>query len=1015
MEDDMGYERSPSHCLLSYEDLADSDHTAVEPTAPPSRSLSEHRAQEVLIAPLPSSSSNGKDLADHATVEPTATPSRSPSEPRAHPNLNNDSASRAPSCEEHPAPDVAHASSHEEHHHAPDAARAPPSIPIDMPPPARNLLDDSSDVWYWRALMLLCIWLHLHYHTPYRACTLILQVIRFIFVTLGLLTSDSDALVTLHTAMQRLQLRDNFEVKAMCIACSRLYDNNPEGNPLCSTCKTPLFKSTVVSKQPEAAQNAVPPSDNPTKVPSRANAKTAVPQLQTPYSILSTQLPDYDGNLWKTLPGPDGKLFFDNRPDREDPSELRIGVTLGFDGYQSRNLILCGLTPGPKELTADELQHFMKEYITDLLQLYNEGIILKTPLFPQGRRVRVILLAVCCDHPALCRMAGFGDHNTKEGFCSRCKIKHADLKTEADMTIGAFPLRNGDKHQRLGQEYLQQADTQARESFFKQHSTWYTELSRLPYFDAVRMTVIDPMYNILLGIVKTQWLDAWIHENAFRGRTSKVPRELDQIHEYLKTFEMPRWVARLPKDVGYPAGGSLTADEWKGMALNYCPAIVPLIWDEWQPLAEEAHKKKMKTWQKKEKARLRRIAMGKRRADDGDEPAAPKPKPRMHAQDADNFLSLASALKIILARSIDRADLPHARQLLQDYLLGFLKIHPTHVKPNFHFVTHIFEQIEDYGPVYGFWTFLTERLNKVLKSYATNNHNGGELEVTFFRAFSREVQLRCLLNELASFDVSADLTDQSNTTSGDQTAAQIARLLLKTDSDQRGTVAALAHPIAELEHDLSSRFSLDAGALHSLARERQHDLLVFYTCKYPLAPIVDITASTRPPNAHFLNVNIHVHNYVVLDGWCIFPSRGAGKYAPDSIIQANFANMRYVGEIFQILTYVQPGTPGGPNHILYVRWFSRLTDVDTSIWDPYPELEIGFWLHKSYLNPSQSGPPAFIPISDVVSQACRIGIKLNSVRRNDADSDIEDDIPEASVPLRTVWMTTGLSRDVCVV
>ncbi|KAH9948071.1 hypothetical protein B0H21DRAFT_690747, partial [Amylocystis lapponica] len=291
----------------------------------------------------------------------------------------------------------------------------------------------------------------------------------------------------------------------------------------------------------------------------------------------------------------------------------------------------------------------------------------------------------------------------------------------------AFPLRDGDEHRRLGQEYLQQADTQARESFFKQHSTRYTELSRLPYFDAVRMTVIDPMHNILLGIVKTQWLDAWIHENAFRGRTSKVPRELDQIHEYLKTFEMPRWVARLPKDVGYPAGGSLTADEWKGMALNYCPAIVPLIWDEWQPLAEEAHKKKMKTWQKKEKARLRRIAMGKRRADDGDEPAAPKPKPRMHAQDADNFLSLASALKIILAQCI------------------FI-IHPTHVKPNFHFVTHIFEQIEDYGPVYGFWTFLTERLNKVLKSYATNNHDGGELEVTFFRAFSREVRLRRLVS-----------------------------------------------------------------------------------------------------------------------------------------------------------------------------------------------------------------------------------------------------------------------------
>jgi hypothetical protein len=40
---------------------------------------------------------------------------------------------------------------------------------------------------------------------------------------------------------------------------------------------------------------------------------------------------------------------------------------------------------------------------------------------------------------------------------------------------------------------------------------------------------------------------------------------------------MPDWVARLPTQVGYPAGGSLTADEWKGLALVYCPLIVSLF------------------------------------------------------------------------------------------------------------------------------------------------------------------------------------------------------------------------------------------------------------------------------------------------------------------------------------------------------------------------------------------------------------------------------------------------------
>lgn len=37
---------------------------------------------------------------------------------------------------------------------------------------------------------------------------------------------------------------------------------------------------------------------------------------------------------------------------------------------------------------------------------------------------------------------------------------------------------------------------------------------------------------------------------------------------------MPSWVGRMPRDVGYPAGGSLSADEYKALALVYCPIVV---------------------------------------------------------------------------------------------------------------------------------------------------------------------------------------------------------------------------------------------------------------------------------------------------------------------------------------------------------------------------------------------------------------------------------------------------------
>ncbi|KAG2344684.1 hypothetical protein BDR05DRAFT_838504, partial [Suillus weaverae] len=75
--------------------------------------------------------------------------------------------------------------------------------------------------------------------------------------------------------------------------------------------------------------------------------------------------------------------------------------------YCPHNLLLYGITPGPKELNADELQFFMKNYIDDLLWLYDDGIFIKTESYPEGCHVRVILVVVCCDHPAMCKVCGF--------------------------------------------------------------------------------------------------------------------------------------------------------------------------------------------------------------------------------------------------------------------------------------------------------------------------------------------------------------------------------------------------------------------------------------------------------------------------------------------------------------------------------------------------------------------------------------------------------------------------------
>ena len=58
----------------------------------------------------------------------------------------------------------------------------------------------------------------------------------------------------------------------------------------------------------------------------------------------------------------------------------------------------------------------------------------------------------------------------------------------------------------------------------------------------------------------------------------------------------------------------------------------------------------------------------------GDDKPLETPVIRMHADEADNFLNLAAALKTILARTVLVGDLPRAEFFLLNYLQMYLKV-----------------------------------------------------------------------------------------------------------------------------------------------------------------------------------------------------------------------------------------------------------------------------------------------------------------------------------------------------
>ncbi|EIW73973.1 hypothetical protein CONPUDRAFT_40430, partial [Coniophora puteana RWD-64-598 SS2] len=289
-------------------------------------------------------------------------------------------------------------------------------------------------------------------------------------------------------------------------------------------------------------------------------------------------------------------------------------------------------------------------------------------------------------------------------------------------------------------------ETERRE-FFERHGVRWTELARLPYFDLVRQSIIDPMHNLILGIVKTQWYDRWIKTSTLRASTTTQTRELDILHKFLAKFEVPSWTGKLPPRVGEPAGGSLTADEYKFATTVAWPIMVsalllvqveratltsikiPILWDLSLDEARAEHQTSLNSYPARLDKYEKELAMwkaenpagssttGKRQRKGKSEPSKPQaPRLRMQADEPANFLRLSCALKLFCSSSLYGTDA---------------------LKPNFHWAVHLSDQIRDFGPVYNFWAFLSERLNKVLKSFNVNNWTGGQVEISMMREFSR--------------------------------------------------------------------------------------------------------------------------------------------------------------------------------------------------------------------------------------------------------------------------------------
>lgn len=123
--------------------------------------------------------------------------------------------------------------------------------------------------------------------------------------------------------------------------------------------------------------------------------------------------------------------------------------------YQTKNLLIPCIIPGPKEPNTRQLQEYIVLMVDEFLQLYERG--LDSPASPGvlhclcpkhlgpadqsyalDRLIRAAVTLVICDHPAMCKFFGFADKRHENSPCHRCDVKASEWWTEESLSCGTY-------------------------------------------------------------------------------------------------------------------------------------------------------------------------------------------------------------------------------------------------------------------------------------------------------------------------------------------------------------------------------------------------------------------------------------------------------------------------------------------------------------------------------------------------------------------------------------------------
>jgi hypothetical protein len=289
-----------------------------------------------------------------------------------------------------------------------------------------------------------------------------------------------------------------------------------------------------------------------------------------------------------------------------------------------------------------------------------EGITIST-YEATNKNVQAAVICYACDIPAARKLCG---HISFRIACHRCE-KLATFDSMGQPNFSGFGnmeqwfvTRDIEKIRNDALLWKSCNSEEARRKHVSETLVRWSEMHRLPYFDAVQFLIVDPMHCLFLGIAKWIVTRLWINDG--KGKLSL--KDIETMQSRVNTIKIPSDIGRIPSKIEGFSG--FTADQWKTFILIYATTIT---WD----LLDNADKEILSYF--------------------------------------------VRACNILVCRIVSKSGLKEAHRLLLS-MVKLVEQHygPETISPNMHLCLHICECVYDYSPTHSFWCYSFERMNGLL-------------------------------------------------------------------------------------------------------------------------------------------------------------------------------------------------------------------------------------------------------------------------------------------------------------